>query len=433
MRNRTNVFTNLDWVTILTYLVLVIIGWLSIYAAVYNEEHSKIFDLSQRYGNQLLWIGLSLLLALIILMIEGSFFTSFAYPIYGLIILMLIGVLLFGTEIKGAKSWFRIGSFAMQPAEFGKFATALALAKYLSVLGINLKDLKTKVTAIAIVILPIILILLQNDTGSMLVYFSFVLVLYREGLSGNVLLAGIYTAFLFITSLLMRIHTFTFFNKEIGGELLLILILVAIGTVTMYFTKKMKKLWVLIIAVLICSVGVVFSVDYVFNNVLEPHQSKRINVMLGVESDPQGAGYNVNQSLIAIGSGGFSGKGFLNGTQTKFNFVPEQSTDFIFCTIGEEWGFLGSFVLISLYLFLFLRLIFLAERQRSTFSRIYGYCVASILFFHFLVNIGMTIGLAPVIGIPLPFISYGGSSLWAFTILLFIFIRLDAERIYVLR
>ena len=195
----------------------------------------------------------------------------------------------------------------------------------------------------------------------------------------------------------------------------------------------MKKLWVLIIAVLICSVGVVFSVDYVFNNVLEPHQSKRINVMLGVESDPQGAGYNVNQSLIAIGSGGFSGKGFLNGTQTKFNFVPEQSTDFIFCTIGEEWGFLGSFVLISLYLFLFLRLIFLAERQRSTFSRIYGYCVASILFFHFLVNIGMTIGLAPVIGIPLPFISYGGSSLWAFTILLFIFIRLDAERIYVLR
>jgi len=214
---------------------------------------------------------------------------------------------------------------------------------------------------------------------------------------------------------------------------LLILILLVISTVIMYFTKKMKKLWILIIAVLICSIGVVFSVDYVFNNVLEPHQSKRINVMLGVESDPQGAGYNVNQSLIAIGSGGFSGKGFLNGTQTKFNFVPEQSTDFIFCTIGEEWGFLGAFVLVSLYLFLFLRLIFLAERQRSTFSRIYGYCVASILFFHFLVNIGMTIGLAPVIGIPLPFISYGGSSLWAFTILLFIFIRLDAERIYVLR
>ncbi|MCW8898802.1 MAG: rod shape-determining protein RodA [Flavobacteriales bacterium] len=433
MRNRTNVFTNLDWVTILTYLVLVIIGWLSIYAAVYNEEHSKIFDLSQRYGNQLLWIGFSLLVALIILMIEGSFFTSFAYPIYGFVILMLIGVLLFGTEIKGAKSWFRIGSFAIQPAEFGKFATALALAKFLSVLGINMKDLKTKVTAIAIVILPAMLILLQNDTGSMLVYFSFIIVLYREGLSGNVLLSGIYTAFLFITSLLMRIHTFTFFDKEIGGELLLILILVGIGAITIYFTKKMKKLWIIIIAVLICSIGVVFSVDYVFNNVLEPHQSKRINVMLGVESDPHGAGYNVNQSLIAIGSGGFSGKGFLNGTQTKFNFVPEQSTDFIFCTIGEEWGFLGTFVLISLYLFLFLRLIFLAERQRSTFSRIYGYCVASILFFHFLVNIGMTIGLAPVIGIPLPFISYGGSSLWAFTILLFIFIRLDAERIYVLR
>lgn len=433
MRNRTNVFTNLDWVTILTYLVLVIIGWLSIYAAVYNEEHSKIFDLSQRYGNQLLWIGFSLLVALVILMIEGSFFTSFAYPIYGFVILMLIGVLLFGTEIKGAKSWFRIGSFAIQPAEFGKFATALALAKYLSALGINMKDLKTKITAIAIVIFPAMLILLQNDTGSMLVYFSFIIVLYREGLSGNVLLAGIYTTFLFITSLLMRIHNFTFFNKEIEGENLLILILALITGAAMYFTKKMKKLWLIIISVLICSVGIVLSVDYVFNNVLEPHQSKRINVMLGVESDPQGAGYNVNQSLIAIGSGGFTGKGFLNGTQTKFNFVPEQSTDFIFCTIGEEWGFLGTFVLVSLYLFLFLRLIFLAERQRSTFSRIYGYCVASILFFHFLVNIGMTIGLAPVIGIPLPFISYGGSSLWAFTILLFIFIRLDAERIFVLR
>ncbi|HLU83962.1 MAG TPA: rod shape-determining protein RodA [Vicingaceae bacterium] len=433
MRNRTSIYGSLDWVTIFTYLVLVIIGWLSIYAAVYNEEHSEIFDLSQRYGNQLIWIVFSIIVAVVILMIEGSFFTSFAYPIYGSVLLLLIGVLLFGAEIKGAKSWFRIGSFAFQPAEFGKFATGLALAKYLSTLGINMKDFKTKLTAIAIIGIPALFILLQNDTGSMLVYFSFVIVLYREGLSGNVLLMGIATAFLFIISLLMRLQTFTFFDKEIGGETLLVFIIAAIGGISIYFSRKIKKLWLIITVIMIAAAGIVYSVDYVFNNVLEPHQSKRINVMLGVESDPKGAGYNVNQSLIAIGSGGFTGKGFLKGTQTKFNFVPEQSTDFIFCTIGEEWGFLGTFVVVAIFVFLFLRLIFLAERQRSTFSRIYGYCVATILFFHFMINIGMTIGLAPVIGIPLPFISYGGSSLWAFTILLFIFIRLDAERLHVLR
>ena len=433
MRNRTSIYGSLDWVTIFTYLVLVIIGWLSIYAAVYNEEHSEIFDLSQRYGNQLIWIVFSIIVAVVILMIEGSFFTSFAYPIYGSVLLLLIGVLLFGAEIKGAKSWFRIGSFAFQPAEFGKFATGLALAKYLSTLGINMKDFKTKLTAIAIIGIPALFILLQNDTGSMLVYFSFVIVLYREGLSGNVLLMGIATAFLFIISLLMRLQTFTFFDKEIGGETLLVFIIAAIGGISIYFSRNIKKLWLIITVIMIAAAGIVYSVDYVFNNVLEPHQSKRINVMLGVESDPKGAGYNVNQSLIAIGSGGFTGKGFLKGTQTKFNFVPEQSTDFIFCTIGEEWGFLGTFVVVATFVFLFLRLIFLAERQRSTFSRIYGYCVATILFFHFMINIGMTIGLAPVIGIPLPFISYGGSSLWAFTILLFIFIRLDAERLHVLR
>jgi rod shape determining protein RodA len=252
-------------------------------------------------------------------------------------------------------------------------------------------------------------------------------------LSGNILLIGIYTAFLFVISLLLRLNTFTFFNFPIKGDVLLMIILGLIAAFAMYITKKARKIWTIIIISLVFSVGLIYSVNYVFEHVLQPHQSKRINVLLGIESDPHGAGYNVNQSLIAIGSGGFTGKGFLQGTQTKFDFVPEQSTDFIFCTIGEEWGFLGSFFLIAIYITLFLRLLFLAERQRSTFSRIYAYSVASILFFHFLINIGMTIGLAPVIGIPLPFISYGGSSLWSFTILLFIFIKLDSERMNVLR
>lgn len=434
MRNQRNIFANVDWPTILIYLVLVFIGWINIYAAVYNEEHHSIFDISQRYGKQLLWIGLALVVAFIILLFEGQFFTSFAYPIYGVILLLLIAVLLVGSDIKGARSWFKIGSFAIQPSEFAKFATGLALAKYLSTLNIKMQDIKTKVIASIIIGIPAVLILLQNDTGSTLVYASFVFVLYREGLSGNILLIGLYTAFLFVLSLLLRINDFTFFeNIVLSGDVLLMLVLTAIAGIIIYNTRKVKKMWLVVSTALILSVGLIYSVDYIFENVLEPHQSKRINVLLGIESDPHGAGYNVNQSLIAIGSGGFFGKGFLDGTQTKFDFVPEQSTDFIFCTIGEEWGFLGTFILVCIYLGLFLRLLFLAERQRSIFSRIYGYSVASILFFHFLINIGMTIGLAPVIGIPLPFISYGGSSLWSFTILLFIFVKLDAERINVLR
>lgn len=434
MRNQRNIFANVDWATILIYLVLVFIGWINIYAAVYNEEHHSIFDISQRYGKQLLWIGLALVLAFIILLFEGQFFTSFAYPIYGIILLLLIAVLLVGSDIKGARSWFKIGSFAIQPSEFAKFATGLALAKYLSTLNIKMQDLKTKVIASIIIGFPAVLILLQNDTGSTLVYASFVFVLYREGLSGNILLIGLYAAFLFVLSLLLRINDFTFFDSIVlSGDVLLMIVLASIAGLVIYNTRKVKKMWLVVSTALILSVGLIYSVDYIFENVLEPHQSKRINVLLGIESDPHGAGYNVNQSLIAIGSGEFFGKGFLEGTQTKFDFVPEQSTDFIFCTIGEEWGFIGTFTLVCIYIGLFLRLLFLAERQRSIFSRIYGYSVASILFFHFLINIGMTIGLAPVIGIPLPFISYGGSSLWSFTILLFIFIKLDAERINVLR
>ncbi len=433
MRNYRSIFGNVDWVIILLYLLLVFIGWINIYAAVYNEEHHSIFDISQRYGKQLLWIGLALILAFIILLFDGQFFTSFAFPIYAGMLLLLIAVLLFGTEIKGARSWFKIGSFAIQPSEFAKFATGLALAKYLSTLNIKMEKVKTKLLASVIIGLPAALILLQNDTGSTLVYVAFIFVLYREGLSGNVLLVGIFTAILFVLSLILRIQSFNFWNVELSGDKLLIIILAMFAAISIYITKKIKKLWLIISAIFILSAGLVFSVDYIFENVLSPHQSKRINVLLGIESDPHGAGYNVNQSLIAIGSGGSTGKGFLEGTQTKFNFVPEQSTDFIFCTIGEEWGFIGTFFLIAAYLVIFLRLLFLAERQRSMFSRIYGYSVASILFFHFLINIGMTIGLAPVIGIPLPFISYGGSSLWSFTILLFIFVKLDSERLLVLR
>lgn len=433
MRNPRNIFTNIDWVTVLIYVVLIFIGWINIYAAVYNEEHHSIFDISQRYGKQLLWIGLAIVIGIVILMFEGQFFTTFAMPIYIGVMLLLVGVLIFGADIKGARSWFKIGSFAIQPSEFAKFATALALAKYLSTLNIKIEDFKTKLMATLILGLPGILILLQGDAGSTLVYASFIFVLYREGLSGNILIIGVYTAFLFVISLLLRINTFIFFNYPLKGDILLMIILGIIAGIAMYLTKKAKKLWPIILLSFVFSVGLIYSVDYVFDNVLQAHQSKRINVLLGIESDPHGAGYNVNQSLIAIGSGGFAGKGFLKGTQTKFDFVPEQSTDFIFCTVGEEWGFLGSFILVALYVALFLRLIFLAERQRSTFSRIYGYAVASILFFHFLVNIGMAIGLAPVIGIPLPFISYGGSSLWSFTILLFIFVKLDSERMNILR
>ena len=429
-RSERNTFGNIDWMMALLYLALVFIGWISIYAAVYNDQHSSILDISQRYGKQLIWIGTSIVLAFLILVIDENFFPGFAYPIYIFIMLTLVAVLIFGTDIKGARSWFKIGSFALQPSEFAKFATSLALAKYLSTLNVKLKKLKTKLIAATLIIIPGLLILLQNDTGSTLVYAAFVFVLFREGLSGNYIFIGIYTAALFIISLLIRNSVFHFpFQFTLSGKYLIITSLAMIAAIFMWFTRKRKKIWLMFIGGWIASAALVFSVNYIFNHVLEPHQAKRIDILLGIKKDPKGAGYNVNQSLIAIGSGGFSGKGFLQGTQTKYNFVPEQSTDFVFCTIGEEWGFLGTAVVVILFLALFVRIIFVAERQRSSFSRIYGYCVASILFIHFLINIGMVIGITPVIGIPLPFISYGGSSLWSFTILLFIFIKLDRDRL----
>jgi rod shape determining protein RodA len=396
-----------------------LIGWINIYSAVFNEEHSSIFDFSQRYGKQLIWIFAAIGIAFIIIIIDASFFTTFAYLIYGISILSLLAVLVAGKEIAGSRSWFQFGSIAIQPAEFAKFATALALAKYLSTFNVSLSKLRTKIIASIIIFLPAALVLLQNDTGSALVYAVFILVLFREGLTGNILLIGVMVAVLFVLSLL--------FDK-----LYILALLAFIAVVLFYFMKRSSRNIIVLVGMLVVASGFVYSVDYAFENVLEPHQKKRINVLLGKELDLRGAGYNVHQSKIAIGSGGFAGKGFLQGTQTKYDFVPEQDTDFIFCTIGEEWGYLGSLVLLILFLTLLLRLITLAERQRSNFSRIYGYGVAAIIFFHFSVNIGMTIGLLPVIGIPLPFISYGGSSLWAFTILLFIFLRQDASRLELL-
>ena len=419
MRRRYSIFENIDWLTIFLYLLLVFIGWISIYAAVYNEEHSSIFDMSQSYGKQLIWIGTSLLLGLVIMVIDAKFFSTFSYGLYLLIILLLIAVLLFGKEIAGSRSWFQFGSFSLQPSEFAKFAASIALAKYLSGLDTNIARFRTKVLASFIIIFPAILILFQHDTGSAIVFFALILVLFREGLSGNFLMLGVIIAFLFILALLI--------NKFIIiGSLAIIDVLVYL------FNKNIRRRILWIIGIFLITSAYIFSVDYAFENILETHQKKRINVLIGKETDIRGAGYNVHQSKIAIGSGGFSGKGFLKGTQTKFDFVPEQSTDFIFCTVGEEWGFAGSFVLIFIYVSLLIRLILLAERQRSAFARIYGYGVVSILFFHFAVNIAMTIGLFPVIGIPLPFISYGGSSLWGFTILLFIFIKLDSVRLELL-
>jgi len=420
MREQKSALQNTDKVMIGLYLALVFIGWISIYAAVFNEEHASIFDLSQNYGKQLLWIGAALFVAYMILLIDGKFYAQFSYVIYAAVILLLVFSLVFARKVKGAEAWIDIGSFKLQPSEFAKFATSMALAKYLSSLNIRIQDFKTKVISALIIGIPLGLILLQNDTGSALVFISFVFLLYREGLSGNFLLFGFFVVVLFVLALL--VPKFTLIGV-LGGIMLLFFL----------FSKKTKKNIVVTSAIFIVTAGIVMSVDYVYNKVLQEHQRTRINVLLGKETDLKGAGYNVNQSMIAIGSGGFLGKGFLQGTQTKFDFVPEQSTDFIFCTVGEDWGFMGTFVVIAIYMALLIRILFAAERQRSVYTRIYGYGIASIIFFHVMINIGMTIGLAPVIGIPLPFLSYGGSSMLSFTMLLFVFIRLDAYRMMVLR
>lgn len=419
MSIRDNFWKNVDWWTIILYLILVTYGWLSIYSASGSSENSNLFDFTQRYGKQLVWIGMALFLAFLILLLDAKFFSSFAYVFYFLIILSLIGVLLFGRTVAGSRSWFQIGSFALQPAEFAKFATALALAKYLGQLQTDMRLLKTKMVAAGIIGLPALLILMQNDTGSALVYFSFILVLYREGLSGWILIIGMVLVTLFVITIKF-------------GELYVAIGLVVLVAIFFALFRGLRQQWKIGVIGLLFSLVFISMVDYSFQHVLEAHQRIRIQIMLGIKEDPHGAGYNVNQAKIAIGSGGLTGKGYRKGMLTRNHFVPEQSTDFIFCTVGEERGFLGSLVLILLFLALLIRIIFLAERQRSSFSRIYGYGVASILFFHFTVNLAMTIGLLPVVGIPLPFFSYGGSSLWSFTILLFIFIKQDANRMNVL-
>ena len=419
MRFKRHIFDKVDWWSVLMYTVLVIIGWLNIYAALFNENY-ELIDFSQKYGRQLIWISIAILIAIFILFFNWKFFEGFAYLIYIMSLLSLVGVLLFGIEVNGAKSWFDFGFTRIQPAEFAKVACCLALAKFLSKLNMSLEKAKNKIIATALILLPVIFIILQNDTGSALVYSTFTLVLYRFGLPANLLIIGIVTTILFVTSIIV-------------SKIVLIVILSVIAIFFFIISSRKIRELIIISSLLTMCIGFIYSVDYAFERVLEPHHVIRIKVLLGQESDPHGSGYNVNQSMIAIGSGGFAGKGYLNGTQTKFNFVPEQSTDFIFCTIGEEWGFIGSTFLLLLYLAFLFRLLYLAERQRSVFSKVFGYGVVSIFFFHIAINIAMTIGLAPVIGIPLPFISYGGSSLWGFTILLFIFLNLDSYRLQVLR
>lgn len=469
MKRSLNIWYGIDKISILIFLLLIVAGWFNIYAAVYNEEHKQILDMSQRYGKQFIWILATLVIAFFIVIIDNRFYFFFAWFIYAGLMLVLIILLVVGNEINGARSWFELGSFGLQPSEFAKFGTALALAAFLSARRQDLISLRVIIPASGIIIFPALLTALQPDMGTSVVFFSFFIVLFREGMSPYIFVSGILMIILFLLTLLLNnlyltigiiaiAFLFTWFAtrkwklcfiglaifvlitgivylldyyiiKSIGNELVILISLILSGAVFAFYIYNKKATTILIIYLfLLGSILFVNSVDYTYNNLLKPHQKERVSIMLGFKSDLHGTGYNVNQSLISIGSGGLSGKGYLQGTQTKFRFVPAQSTDFIFCTVGEEWGFIGSFLVIGLYLFLLLRLIFLAERQRSVFSRIYGYGVASVLFFHFFINIGMATGIVPVIGIPLPFFSYGGSSLWGFTILLFIFLRLDASR-----
>ncbi|MTI33623.1 rod shape-determining protein RodA [Xanthovirga aplysinae] len=412
--------SKVDWVTVGLFALLALAGWLNVYASVYDEEvYQSLFDFSTRAGKQLMWIGTSGILIILIMVMDFRFFDSFSYGIYGGVVLLLILVLIFGQEVAGTRAWFALGPVKLQPSEFGKFATSLAVAKFLSDPGVKLKDFRNQATVAFIIGLPALLVLLQGDAGSTTVYVAMILVLYREGLNPTIIIIGVIVlTFLILTLIFDQLH-------------LTIGILGVAGLIIYRMRKSWKKIFVVITSAFLL-IGEVYGIDFLMKDVFRPHQRNRIQLLVNPNVDPLGVGWNVTQSKIAIGSGGFFGKGFLNGTQTKFNFVPEQDTDFIFCTIGEEHGWIGSFFLVGLFMALFLRIIHLAERQKSRFGRVYGYCVACILFYHFLVNIGMTIGLIPVMGIPLPFFSYGGSSLWSFTIFLFILVKLDAHRMQVL-
>jgi len=428
MKDRNTTLTKgLDWPLIYLYIILVVIGLISIYAVEHREHEDFLFALthfSRNFSQQLKWVGISGVLAVIILLIDSKFYTATANLFYVFGIFLLIIVLLIGRDVKGSHSWLSIGSFQFQPAEFTKLCTLLALSKYLSGVDVDFSKLRSRVIASTIILLPTLLILLQNETGLALVYFCFFLVLYREGLPGILLVVGFSLIFVVLTALLV--------DKVVLFIIYTVIAAVVIFLMRKAISRKRSLLAIVLVIWAFCSLVVMVLVPFTFEHVLQPYQVSRINVMLGKEVS-HGADYNVTQSKIAIGSGGLLGKGYLKGTQTRFDFVPEQSTDFIFCTIGEDFGFTGSMVLLVIYVLLLVRIIQIAERQRSDFSRIYAYGVACILFFHVAINIGMTVGLAPVIGIPLPLLSYGGSSIITFTMLLFVLVRLDADRQMVLR
>ena len=472
---------SVDWFTIALYFILIICGWLSIYGSSYDYEHAtSIFDLASRSGKQLIWIGTSLVMAFVLLKLDSKVYDVFAYFIYLFFILLLLVPIIMGPEIKGSRSWIIItNDIRLQPAEFAKFAVSLALARYISRFNFMISKRKDFATVIGIILIPMLLILMQNETGSALVYVAFTLMLYREGLPGIFLFLGLAAVVLFVVGLkysqidmgLISLGEFISIILVIISSALLIAVyskkrssvpiliitfgaglfvaaaipaligfhvnwgfvaIVGLAALVIYLIvlarQQWSKIYLWVIVFIIGSFSFVASTNYLFNDILQPHQQMRIKVTLGMEDDLAGAGYNVNQSKIAIGSGGFLGKGFLEGTQTKLKYVPEQDTDFIFCTVGEEQGFVGAIVVLLLFLTLILRLIYLSERQRETFGRVYGYCVACVFLWHVAINIGMVIGLTPVIGIPLPFFSYGGSSLWGFTLLLFVFLRIDMKR-----
>lgn len=469
MIDRLNITEEIDWTTVGLYLLLVVFGWMNVFASSFNEQFTSIFNIKQNYGDQLLWILVSFLMIILLFAIDHRFYHYFAYVIYGFSILLLLAVLAVGVVVNNSQSWIRILGFNFQPSEFVKIATALAVARFLSGYNIKLWTWKSMGILAIIIGLPVGLIVLQPDVGTAMVFTCFILVMYREGMPGWILGLTLFVSVLFLMTLLLPSTTvlivlilFALAGFAITGhkvrhvaiaalilvssyflmhlifpamgitpdlfkELISALILSSIIFLVLAATRRIKHV-LLVLLLLFGFIGFTNTVDYVFHEILKPHQQTRVNILLGKETDVRNVGYNLNQSKIAIGSGGFIGKGYLNGTQTKLDFVPEQSTDFIFCTVGEEWGFLGTTIAILLYTGLLIRLLYLAERQRSQFARIYGYAVVSILFFHFAINISMTIGLFPVIGIPLPFFSYGGSSMLAFTLLLFILVRLDSVR-----
>jgi rod shape determining protein RodA len=415
MKNQS-VTNNIDWITILLFITLVIMGWLNIYSASLPTEETSIFDISQIYGRQMLFIFLTIPLILVVLTVDAKVYEKYSIIFYIIGIISLLGLFVFGKTIKGQTNWYGFGGFGLQPSEFVKTATALLLAKYLSDVQVNLKNFNDQAKALAIMGIPILLILMQPDAGSAMIFISLIFVLYREGLPSWYLWTGFSAIALFFMALLVEPHY----------VVLIVFVVMAVQFIT---ARRINRNPIASVVLFVAIAGFTYSVDFVYDNVLEPHQKDRINVLFNDNVDLKNEGYNLNQSMIAIGSGGWFGKGFLEGTQTKGGFVPEQHTDYIFTTVGEEWGFVGAIIVIALFVFLFLRIIYLAENQKTKFSRVYGYCVATFLFAHFFVNITMLIKLFPTIGVPLPFFSYGGSSLFAFSILLFIFIKMDANKV----